>query len=393
MKTPTVILKTIRQGGNRGIALVYIALLLVALLAFVGLAIDIGYMYTTKTQLQNAADSAAHAGASKLLATGGVILNLSDARIIDAKNEAISFALKNKAAGENIVILSDGTNVLSDSNDVTVGFWDGTSYTPNTTPVNALEARPRRTEGSPGGKVAIFFGKVIGISEMAATAKAVAALPLRAGIYIAFCIKTCAGCSASPCVFPEGKVYETGPGEPYDYKFAWTTLLDNPTAANRLTNLVCNSTPFVNVCNKDIWATMGGPTSVLRDMESAFFDTNLDAANKDFAVVAGTRVVTGWEVIVPITEYCPPGAEGAAYDPKRVTQYAKVHITAICATGAASGCWGTTPNLTQACKDNLLPTKNCCKNFPNNVIVVDRVQCITCDDQSITSGTKPVIVQ
>lgn len=393
MRTPALLKRMVRRGGNRGIAVVYIALLLIALLAVVGLAIDIGYMYVAKTQLQNAADAAAHAGASKLLATGGIITNLGDSRIPLAKTEAVNFALNNKAAGENIVILNDGTNTLSDTNDVTVGFWNGSAYTPNITPVNALQARPRRTDNSPGGKVAIFFGKVIGVAEMKASADAVAALPVRAGIYIAFCINTCSGCTSTPCLYPNGRQYETGPGEPYDFKFAWTTLLENPTAANRLSTLICTSTPFVDVCNKDIWSTMGGPTSSLRDMESAFYDPNLDAANKTFATINGNTVVTGWEVIVPITQHCPPGAQGNAYDPKRVTQYAKVNISAICATGAASGCWGASPNLTNACNNGTLPAKNCCRNFSNNVIVVDRVQCVPCGDQSIVSGTQPIIVK
>jgi len=138
MKTPSVLIKYFRRKRNQGIATVYVALLLVALLAFVGLAIDLGYMYLTKTQLQNAADSAALAGAS-ILISSGAITNLSDQRITDAKNEAINFALQNKAAGDNIVILSDGTNTLSDTNDVTVGFWDGSNYTPNTTPVNCTK--------------------------------------------------------------------------------------------------------------------------------------------------------------------------------------------------------------------------------------------------------------
>jgi len=392
MKTPSVLIKYFRRKRNQGIATVYVALLLVALLAFVGLAIDLGYMYLTKTQLQNAADSAALAGAS-ILISSGAITNLSDQRITDAKNEAINFALQNKAAGDNIVILSDGTNTLSDTNDVTVGFWDGSNYTPNTTPVNALKARPRRTENSPGGKVAIFFGEVIGISEMAASADAVAALPLRAGIYIALCINTCSGCTATPCLFPDGKQYETGPIEPYDYKFAWTTLLENPTAANKLEKLMCKDTPMQNVCGKDIWATMGGPTSTLRDMESAFYNINLDASNKEFTIIDENKVVTGWNVIVPITEHCPPGAEGSAYDPKRVSHYAKLHISAICATGAASGCWGTPPNIKDACKDGVLPAKNCCENFSNNVIVIDSIQCVSCTDESIFSGTKPSIVE
>lgn len=393
MKTPSFINRLIRLENNRGIAIIYVALILVAMLALVGLAVDIGYMYFVKTQLQNAADSASHAGASKLLATGGIISSLSDARITAAKADAVTYALNNKAAGQDIVILNDGTNVLSNTNDVTVGYWDGTTYTANITPVNALQARPRRTEDSPGGKVATFFGKIIGISNMSVSASAVAALPVRASMYVAFCIDACTGCASSICNYPNGKEYATGPGSPYDGSFAWTTLLNDPTSASKLEPLICTQKPSQNVCNQYIYTTMGTVASDLKDMASSFYDTNYDSANKTFKTLkSGNKVTTGWEVLIPVTKDCPPGEQGK-WDPKIVTNYAKVNITAICATGK-KGCFGDLPDLTKACKDGELPKQNCCdKNFSNNSIVVNRLECISCSDQSIVSGTRPVIVK
>lgn len=393
MKAPSLIKKLIRRKNNRGIAVIYIALLLVALLAFVGLAVDIGYMYVAKTQLQNAADAAAHAGASKLLSMGGAITNLNDMRISAAKDAAVSFALKNKAAGQNVVILSDGTNTLSNTNDVTVGYWDGANYTPDKPPVNALQARPRRTENSPGGKIAIFFGKVLGISEMAASASAVAALPVRGGIYIAFCLNTCGG-TLPPYPFlsySSGRQYDTGPNEPYNNKFAWTTLLNDPTSASKLSTFICSQKPAINVCKKDIYTTMGTDASDLKDVATAFYSNNYDVANKTFTTVDGNKITTGWEVIVPITKSCPPGKQGK-WDPKYVADYAKVNITAVCATGN-KGCFGDIPDLKKACKAGKLPKRNCCDNFDNNSIIIDRLQCVSCDDQSLFSGTRAVIVQ
>src|SRR6266498_2406271 len=87
--------------NRKGIAAVYIALILVALIAFVGLAIDIGYMYVAKGQLQNGADAAALAGAAKL--TG------DDLDQKDARRAAWRFACENKAAGERIYIDTPGS--------------------------------------------------------------------------------------------------------------------------------------------------------------------------------------------------------------------------------------------------------------------------------------------
>jgi Flp pilus assembly protein TadG len=107
MKTPSLLLKRFVRRGNRGIAVVYIALLLIALLAFVGLAIDIGYMYVAKTQLQNAADAATLAGAAKL--TGGIDSSTSAFYEEDARKEAWKFACKNKAATEKVYVQTNSS--------------------------------------------------------------------------------------------------------------------------------------------------------------------------------------------------------------------------------------------------------------------------------------------
>ncbi len=80
-----------RLPESRGQILIYLALTLILLFAFAGLAIDIAYMYFVKDELQVAADAAALAGAPLL----GDPNNLQQA---DARNEAIAFALKNKEA-------------------------------------------------------------------------------------------------------------------------------------------------------------------------------------------------------------------------------------------------------------------------------------------------------
>jgi len=89
MKAQILLEKYVWRGNQRGIAVVYIALMLVVLFMFAGLAIDIGYMYVAKTQLQNAADAAALAGASQFSE-----LTSSNTIQLDARNEAINFALK-----------------------------------------------------------------------------------------------------------------------------------------------------------------------------------------------------------------------------------------------------------------------------------------------------------
>ena len=51
---------------HRGSAIIFVAVALVVLFGFVGLAIDVGYFYVIRGELQNAADSGALAGAQVL---------------------------------------------------------------------------------------------------------------------------------------------------------------------------------------------------------------------------------------------------------------------------------------------------------------------------------------
>lgn len=412
---------------QKGITLVVVAILIVVLVFFVGLAIDIGYMYVTKGQLQNAADSAALGGATCLepdiqfpssacpeltaAPPTGPVQTLADPRVAAAKSAAVNLAAKNKAAGIAVTIDNSG-NTLSDSNDVTVGFWNGTTYTESGTPINAIQVRPRRTASSPGGQVQVFFGKVLALlpgskdwSLMSALATATAGLPPRGTVFLSFCTQAC---PAGPLPPPGYLAFSTGPTQSnFPTAFAWTTFLQNPSSANALsTNFICKGTPNDPVCNLSIYSTMGGDTSVLRNFASLFYDPAVDAAHKQTTTVTisngpnrGTQnIVTGWDILVPITHDCPPGQQGSGFDPKLVDQTAAVHITAVCASGGGNPCWnGGNTDVPDACNASratpTLPAKNCCNNFSNNVIVIDSIICTSCSSITPAVGLKPVLVR
>jgi Flp pilus assembly protein TadG len=58
--------KNISARGERGAVIVIFAICLFVLIGFAALAIDIGYLHTTRSELQNVADAAALAGARYL---------------------------------------------------------------------------------------------------------------------------------------------------------------------------------------------------------------------------------------------------------------------------------------------------------------------------------------
>lgn len=180
MNITSLFKKLIKAGSNRGIAVIYLVVLLFALVAFVALAIDLGYMYVSKTKLQNAADAAALAGAARL--NGSAFTNQTGARL-----EAQRFALTNRAANDNVYIDTNDTNISSVNNsydgDVVLGFWDGTTCTttiPTGERVDCVRVTARRTNqllpgiSSQNKPVPTFFGRAINITQINVSSTATA---------------------------------------------------------------------------------------------------------------------------------------------------------------------------------------------------------------------------
>lgn len=170
--------KSTNLNNEKGITTVLMAVVIFVLVFFVGMAVDFGYMYVVKGQLQNAADAGALAGAANL--------NPYDTlTFTQAKQLAKEFAEKNKAAGTLLteaVALNLLKNDLAPDNDVTIGNWDPVRYPEkpydtNRTPYNAVQVRVRRTSDNPNpamGQIDIFFSKVFGWSKMSTAAEAIA---------------------------------------------------------------------------------------------------------------------------------------------------------------------------------------------------------------------------
>ncbi|MFQ5893869.1 MAG: pilus assembly protein TadG-related protein, partial [Nitrospinota bacterium] len=129
----------------------YIAIFLVALLGFAGLAIDMGWLSVVRGELQNASDAGALAGVVELVLTGQA----------DAQTMAVTYATQSTHYRlTNPAPAADGV-------DVTV-------LAPET-----LQVRVRRAEGTAAGPVATIFARVMGIETMEVEAVAVATMNRR----------------------------------------------------------------------------------------------------------------------------------------------------------------------------------------------------------------------
>jgi hypothetical protein len=162
--------------NQKGAVLIWVAFFLLAMLMFIALGIDMAKLMTTRTQLQNAADAAALAGASAFRDAGGAaVVSLARTRA-------------HQTAAQNAAFEAATTPVLVDTlNDVIV---DTDSMT--------VRVITRREQSAGTGMVTQFL-RVIGLwtLDMRAAATARAEAPL---------------CNLVPLAVqaPLGQVFETG---------------------------------------------------------------------------------------------------------------------------------------------------------------------------------------
>ncbi len=164
-----------RVKNQTGVSAVIVAIVLTMLLGFAALAIDVGYIYATRNELQNVADASALAATGYMGSTYEA-LSYSEQQtyefvrsdIVTAANDV---AQKNKAGNENIGI---------NDSDVTIGTWnaDTETLTPMASPLvgpDAVRIIARR-DGSANLPITTFFARIFGITDVNVVAQATAAL-------------------------------------------------------------------------------------------------------------------------------------------------------------------------------------------------------------------------
>jgi Flp pilus assembly protein TadG len=170
---------------RRGAILVLMVIMMVVLLAFVALALDLGYAMVVRNQLQNAADSTALAGTSQVLEPlqlGGTP-NLSPAitnAVNNANSQAQTFGGDNKAGGVSVTL---GSNTSNDaSGDIVAGHLTNPSDLTQQLSVtvlgqgpfpNSVQTKARRDSGR-NGSLALSFARVMGITSLNMQASATA---------------------------------------------------------------------------------------------------------------------------------------------------------------------------------------------------------------------------
>ena len=164
----------LRRGATRkGAVIVLVAVLLVVLLGCAALAVDIGYLYVARAELQRTADAAALAGVQALGRDSetpfGEYLSAND-----IYTQAETYAELNKVLRQGIVLDRD--------TDIVIGYLanpHNLSATLQIVPLdqcNAVLVIARRTSSSSGGEIPLFFAPMWGMNSSAVSASAIAVL-------------------------------------------------------------------------------------------------------------------------------------------------------------------------------------------------------------------------
>jgi Flp pilus assembly protein TadG len=169
--------------NRRGVTLIWVVIMLMLFIGFVGLATDTLWATLVNHQLQNAADAAALAGA-RLVRT-----NPTQARV-----EAQTFAGLNVGgtddAGATSYVQLNLNSANAAAGDIVIGRWITTTDPPTFDPThpspNAMRVRAPRVEGSLAGAQRLFFGHLFDSSHanIKRTATAVTAGGLGAGLLV-----------------------------------------------------------------------------------------------------------------------------------------------------------------------------------------------------------------
>ncbi len=308
--------------------MLYIALMIIVLFAFVGLAIDIGYMYVAKSQLQNAADAAALAGA-RVLNESSKLTNQPASR-----NEAWKISCKNKMVPSDSPVFlvsasADCTSPPTDLNntnnypdgDIILGHWDtNTGFIPgqtlnNTTYINAVKVIARRTSNSAvsnvkigNNPVSIFFGKLLSLLPgggsgwpfMNVSAQAVAVRNAPPLINLTLCTSSCGYITPittiSPNLTPGIRFYLKKTEIPL---IGWTTFFDKDTSVTNINNYLSGNKQPPDLCNLPypscLYTTNGVDNPVICTLKGIINDKGAD-------YVVNGATIHGYKVFIPIVD-------------------------------------------------------------------------------------------
>ena len=263
---------TFRRNSRAGQTLITVALALVAILGFVGLAVDVGLMMLARNEVQNAADAAALSGASEFYKfttpPAGPVATPNWARAQDSAAKAVT---RNKVMNTALVTGTYQT-----------GYWNltGTPSGMQSTTKNPLLATDRpaikvtivKAAGSNGGPISLFLAPLVGVSNMNIKASAVAVSSdpgaVSPGQLLPVAIAKCLYDNYWDVPTNSPKI-DPGTGLPYEFKITssymtgpceggqWTSFKEDVNNVPAVRDLIANGNPDPLSIGDSIWIEPG----------------------------------------------------------------------------------------------------------------------------------------
>ena len=182
-----------------GAIAIVIAILLPVLLGFAGLAIDIGHLYVVESQLKNAADAGALAGARGIVPyTQSTVAGKIEytPKWLDGTTEAQKAVAQNSADGNSLAISTANPGAtpptLRDNTLLSIAtpcYWNlntktikSTASTPVAFDVPAMHVRVSKTDGQNNGAVKMFLASIFGVLSADRLRESVAIVSFNSGI-------------------------------------------------------------------------------------------------------------------------------------------------------------------------------------------------------------------
>ena len=153
---------TNRVARRRGVALVWVGLMMVVLLGFVALGIDVGRVHLARSELQSAADGAARAA----------VWPVPDLRFADGQARARAVIQGNAAGG--------GAIGYAEADDLEYGIWwrSTRTFQPISTPANLVYANAARVtthrDAARSNPLPTTFAQAIGFDDVNISASSIA---------------------------------------------------------------------------------------------------------------------------------------------------------------------------------------------------------------------------
>jgi Flp pilus assembly protein TadG len=294
--------------GEQGVVAPIVAVSLTAFIGLVGAGVDLGMVYSARTELQNAVDAAT------LAATAELVRDLDGDDIVEANYSGAEDAAQ-EYAGNN-PLLSE--NLTWTSNDTfEAGLWDfgtktfsstGPSSNPND--LTAVRVTMNRT-------IDMFFTRIVGVDSINVQVQSTGYLGYAGN----------GGRPNVPIAVRYRKLLESDPGEDLylnnenDENVQWTSFDRWPANKNTVEPLIDDpdSIPFMNL-GDDMYMVNGVITPLMRAIEDAYED-NKDANGE-------------WHVICPVVAWDPPQNRGI------LKGYVHYMITGVKVTGKDKGIKG-----------------------------------------------------